>query len=106
MTQALDVLGQPVGIEGFDLVDDPGVERSTPVVGEARVGDLVRQGVVDRVHDLGQRARLVQELAGLKARESAPEHVLGEVGNGLEEGQRYVLADDRGGLQQMLLRQR
>ena len=97
------MLGEPVGVERFDRVHDPGVERSLAVLGEAGVRDLVRERVADRIDDLRQRARLVQKLGGLEAREPAPQHVLGELGNRLEEGQRYVFADDRGGLQQVLL---
>jgi hypothetical protein len=42
--QPLDLLGQPVGIEHLDGLDDPGVENAATFLQQARVGHLVRQG--------------------------------------------------------------
>ena len=39
--EPLDVLGQPVGIEPLDGLDDPRVQGAPPLLEQAAVGDLV-----------------------------------------------------------------
>ena len=59
--------------------------------------------MLEGVLDLGKETRLVQELRGLKRRQAAPEVGLGQLRDRLEQRQRDVLADHRGGLQQALV---
>ena len=49
MGETLDVLAQAVGIEAFDRVDDPRVERAAALVEQAAVGHLVGQRVLEGV---------------------------------------------------------
>jgi|SRR5215470_1227271 len=65
MRKAIDVLGQAAGIQLFDRRHDPSVERPPPVLENARIGDLVSEGVLERVFQLWDESRLVQELAAL-----------------------------------------
>ena len=97
--QPVDVLGQPVGIEPLDGLHDPAVEGAPPVLEQAAVGDLVGEGVLERVFDVGEEPRLVEELRGLEGRQTLPEGVLGGLRDGLEKGDGHVLPDDRGHLE-------
>jgi hypothetical protein len=73
--EAVDVLGQTIAVDALDRLDDPGVERAAAILKQAPVGDLVRQRVLERVLEIGEQLRLVDELGGLQARETAPEVV-------------------------------
>ena len=46
MGQAVDLLGHPVSGEHFHSRDDPGMEHPPPLLQQAPVGHLVRQGVL------------------------------------------------------------
>ena len=94
--QPLDLLGQTIRIECLDRLHDPGMERAPPLLEQAAVGDLVGERVLEGVFEVGEQARLVEELRRLKLGEAASELVLGQIGDGLEQGERHVLADDRG----------
>jgi len=61
------VLGQPLGVQALDRLDDPRVEHSPPLVEQAPVGHLEGEGMPERVFGFGEQARLVQELGGLEA---------------------------------------
>ena len=78
MGQPLDLLGQALGVEPLDGLDDPGVERAPPVLEQAVVGHLVREGVLEGVLEVGHEPRLVEELGGLQVRETAPQGLLGQ----------------------------
>src|SRR6266567_1629150 len=69
--QPLDVLAQPTGIELLDGLDDSGVEGAAARLEQASIRDLVRQRVLEGVLDVGEEARLVQELRGSQVREAA-----------------------------------
>ena len=96
MGQPLDLLGEPVGREPLDRLDDAGVEGAPPVLEQAPVGHLVRQRVLERVLEVRKEPRLVEELGGLEVGEAAAERLLRHVGDGLEQRERHVLADDGG----------
>lgn len=59
--------------------------------------------MLEGVLDLGEETRLVQELRGLERRQAAPEVLLGQLRDGLEQRQGHVLADHRGRLQEALV---
>ena len=83
--EPLDVLGEPVGVEPLDGLDDPGVEGAPPLLEQAAVGDLVGEGVLERVLEVGEEARLVEELGGLEVGEPAAERRLRQLGERLEQ---------------------
>jgi hypothetical protein len=64
--EPFDVLGRPPGVEPFDCLDDRGVQRSAAIVKHAPVGGLVGQRVFEGVLEIGEMARLVEELRGLE----------------------------------------
>src|SRR5215813_10391848 len=100
MGQPVDLLGHTVGVERFDGLDDPGVERAPPVLEHAPEGDLVSERMFERVLDIWKEARLVQELGCLKVSEAPANALLGHVRDGVEECHRHVLPDDGGGLKE------
>ena len=67
------------------------------------IGHLLGQGVLEGVGTLRKEARLVEELGGLEVRQAAMQRRLGQLGDGLQQGQGHLGADDRGGLQELLL---
>ena len=68
--QAFDLLGHPLPDEALQGLDNPGVQAAPPLLQEAFVGHLMGQGVLEGVFDLGEEARLIQELGGLQMREA------------------------------------
>ena len=87
-------------------LDDPGMERAPPLLEQRLIGHLLGQGVLEGVLDVGEEARLVEELGGLQMGEAQAERLLRHLGNGLEERQGHLRADDRGGLQELFLLRR
>src|SRR5207253_11442385 len=61
--ETIDVLGQAVGIQLFDRHHNPSVEGPATVLEDTRVGDLVAQGVLERIFQLGDESRLIQKFA-------------------------------------------
>ena len=103
MGEFFDVLVEAIGVEPLDRADERRVQRAAAIAQQAPVGDLVRQRVLERVLELGEQARLVQELRRLQPRQPASHSVLVEVGNDQQQGERHVLADDGGGLEEPLV---
>src|SRR5215472_4161156 len=60
--ESFHVLSEPVGVETLQRLDDARVERAPPRLEEAAVGHFVRQRVLERVLELREEARLVDEL--------------------------------------------
>ena len=86
--QAFDLLGHPVPGERLQGLDDAGMQHPPPLLQEAAVGHLVRQGVLEGVFVLGEQARLVEELGRLQVRQAAVQRRLGQLGNGLQQRRR------------------
>src|SRR6185503_8414156 len=61
MGEALDVLAQALWKQRFDRLHDARVERLALALQQARIGDLVRERMLERVLLRGKRARLQQE---------------------------------------------
>jgi len=61
----------------------------------------VGEGVLEGVLPLGEQARLVEELCPLELRQAAVQRFLREVGNGLQQDQGHLMADDCRSLQQV-----
>ena len=55
--------------------------------------------MLEGVGMLGEEARLVEELGGLEVRQATMEHRLGQLGNGVQQGQGHLGANDRSGLE-------
>src|SRR5262245_44547149 len=70
--EALHVLLETIGIERLDGVDEPGVERAPSVFGQAAVGHVAGERVLERVLEIGKRQRFVEELRGLETGEAVP----------------------------------
>ena len=64
--EAVDLLGQSVGIQPLHRIHDARVERASPLLEEAPVGHLVGEGMLERVLEVGEEPRLVEELSGLE----------------------------------------
>ncbi len=102
MRQAFHLLGHPVPGEPFQGFDDAGMQRPPPLVQQTPIGYLVRQGMLEGVFQLGEEARLVQELRGLKVGEVVVQFGIQQVGNSGQKGERHLRANDCGSLQQAL----
>ena len=102
MGQPLGLLGDALGREPLDGLGDAGVQGALPVVEQPLVRHLVRERVLERVLEVRKEPGLVEELRGLEAGELGAHLVLRRVGDGQEQRQGHVLADDRGGLEQAL----
>ena len=84
--QPFDVLGQPVGVGPLNGLHDPAVEDAPPVLEQAAVGHVVGHRVLERVLEIREDPGLVQELRRLETADRGVQLVLGELGNGLEQG--------------------
>ena len=62
------------------------MQHPPPLVQETSVGHLVGEGMLEGILPLGEQARLVEELGRLEVRETTMQRVLGQLGDGLEEG--------------------
>ena len=58
--EALDMLGEPVVAVLLDGFEDPRVELPSSRLEQTRVGDLVRQRVLEGVLDVGEEASLIE----------------------------------------------
>src|SRR4029453_8015570 len=104
--QALDVLGQAIGMLGLDRSHDRSVKAPAPLVKKAPVGDLVRERGPEGILELREKTRLVKELRGAEVGEASPNLLLRPFRNGPQEAVRHILAEYGGALQQVLLFQR
>ena len=100
--EAFNVFAAPLGIERFQRLHDPSVEEAPPLVRENPVGDLLGEGMLEGVLDLGKEASLIEELSGLQVSEAVPDLFLRLLGDGPQEGQGDFPADDGRGLEQAL----
>ena len=61
MSETLRLLAQPVPVDREDGFDDSHVERATRPLGQTLIGDVVSQGVLERVAGLAGQAHLIEE---------------------------------------------
>ena len=101
--QPLELLVQSVGVEHLDSLYDSRMQGAAPLLQEAAVGDLMGQGVFEGEFEFGKQAALVEELGRLQVREPPADILLGVLGDGQEQGEGRVLADDGGSLEEALL---
>jgi hypothetical protein len=100
--ERLDLLLQPPRMYPLDGLDDPRVHRAAALQDEAGVGDLVSEGVLERVLGLGKEPRLVEKLCALEASETLLKRALLLAGDRRQQRVGNVLADGRGGLEELL----
>ena len=70
MRQSFDLFRQAVGIVGLHDLDDPRMQRSSPLLRQIAVGRLVGQGVLEGVDMLREEAGLIHELGHLELLEA------------------------------------
>ena len=98
---ALDVLVEAIAVELLDRLRDPRVQGAPPVGLDAAVGDVLGERVLERELDLGEHARLPEELGVLPPPQVLAQRGLGPSRHGAQQGERYLGADDRGRLQHL-----
>jgi hypothetical protein len=103
MRQAFNLLGQAVGSEVFESLQDARMQPPSPLLEEAAIRHLMGQGVLEGILALWVEARLVQELRRLQLRQAVIQGFFGRVGDGLQQGPGHPGADDRRRLQHALL---
>src|SRR4029077_8184648 len=96
--EPLDLLAEAITVEALDGLHDPDVEVAAPAEEEAPVGHLVGERMLEGVLEIGEDARLVEELGRLKLTQPATDRLFLLVRYRQKEGQREVLPDDRGNL--------
>jgi hypothetical protein len=101
--EPFDLFCEPVRVQTFDGLQDPAMQGAPALLEEAAVGDLVGEAVLEGVGEIREETGLVQELGGLEVREAAAQGLLGQVRDGLEEGEGDILPDHRRGLEEALL---
>ena len=69
-------------------------DRAAALLQQRAVRHVLRERVLERVLDLGIEARLVEVLGGLEVREPLAEILLRRLGDGPEQRQRHLRADD------------
>ena len=102
--EPLDLLADvPLRVEALHGLGDARVQRAPALVEQARVGDVVDERVPERVHGIGKERGLGEELGPAEAGEPVAHRLGGRVRHRLEQRHRHLLADHRGGLEQVLL---
>jgi hypothetical protein len=66
MGQQFDLLGQPVGVACLDGLRDLGMQAAPPLLQKAAVSDLMGEGVLEGIFQLGVETRLIEELSSLQ----------------------------------------
>ena len=79
------------------------MQLTASLLQEGSVRHIVCERVPEAVLEIGKEARLVEELGGLEVGEAAPKVGFVLLGDRLKQRERYVMADDRGRLEQTLL---
>jgi hypothetical protein len=90
----------------LDRGDDAAVQPRADVPGNAVVGDLVRQRVLEREFGLGAEPRGVQELTSLQASQAAADVLGGQLGCLLQERHRHDSTDHRGDVEHVFVGRR
>ena len=101
VTDALDVLAQPIGMESFDGLSYSAMEYPPTLNEERGVRDLISQTMLERVLQIRIEALLVEKLGRPQMREGALKSFLRHVRDGLKNGEGDSFADDRGCLKEV-----
>src|SRR4029453_16546132 len=103
MGEPLDLLTEAITIEALHGLHDPDMEVTASAAEDAPVGHLMGERVLEGVLEIGEEARLVEKLGRLKMAQPPTDRPFLFVRHRHEEGQREVLPDDRGNLEEPLL---
>src|SRR5437899_954767 len=103
MGKRLDLPVEAIPMEHLDRVDDPRVQLAATLLQQAAVRDLVRERVLERILEIRIEPGLVEKLGALQAVEPAPERLVGQFGDRLEQRERHVLADYGSDLQESFI---
>src|SRR6266851_3012376 len=90
-------------MERFDGADDACVKLASPLLQQSTVRDVVSERVLEGIFAIREEPGLVKKLGGLKVVESAPERLVRQLGDRLEQREWHLLADGGGGLQEALV---
>src|SRR4030095_6997840 len=101
--QPLHVLGQPIRIAVLYGADNLSMQGLAPFLKQGAIGDFMGERMLEGVFGIREEAYLVQELGRLQIRESPLHRVLRQPRHGVEQHEGYVLADDGGRLEQLLV---
>jgi hypothetical protein len=101
--ESFDLLGHPVPGECLKRLDDPGMQRPPPLLEKASIGHFMCKGVLESVLAFGKEPRFIEKLSRLEVREAAVHGVFRQVGNGLQQRQGHLSANDRRSLQELFL---
>src|SRR5262245_51819997 len=77
MRQAFDLLSHPVPGERLQSLDDTGMQHPPPLLKQAAIGNLMRQGMLEGVLAFREELCLIEKLCRLQVREPAMQGVLG-----------------------------
>ena len=92
-----------VWVQPLHGLDNAGMELAPARSEDAAVGDVVREGMLKGVFKVRNEFCLLEELAGLKIGEAQSQRLLCQLGDLVEDCEGYLLANDRGRLEQPLV---
>jgi hypothetical protein len=96
--EAFDLLGRPVPGEPLEDLDNARMQCASPFLEQRLVSYLLGECMLEGVLDVREQARLIEELGPLQMGEAQAECLLRRLGDGLEEREGHLRADDGGGL--------
>src|SRR5215472_8227876 len=100
MGKPLDLLTQAVGVKFFYGIDDTRVDIAAAFVQNPAVGDILGQGVLEGVLQVGKKLRRVEKLGSLQIVEQRAKPVFCQTRNCLQQGDWDVVPNHRRRLQQ------
>ena len=103
MGQALHMFHEAVGVAPLDRLHDACVQHPATILQQASVCHLVRQRMLEGVLEIREYAGFVQELSGLQVRQILAQALIGKLGDGLQQREGHVLANDCASLEQALV---
>src|SRR2546425_3890053 len=103
MREATVGLFETIGVLHLKGSGDRRMDGLPPRGQETLVCHLVRERVLERVFEVREEARLIQELCGLEMPEAAAQGVLGLLGDRLQEREWHILSDHGRRLQETLV---
>src|SRR5712691_2170325 len=103
MGEPLDLFAKPIGVKLLYGLHDARVDVATAIAEHPAVGDVVSEGMLESVLQVGKQLCRIKKLGLLQIPEQAAEVVLRQPGNGMQQGQWDVMSNDRRLLQEALL---
>ena len=101
MRQPFKMLLELILVDVLDGSKGARVKLATAIAEQARVGDLLRQCVLECVAQLGKQRRLVDEPASVQSPQHRMQHFLIEAHDVSQQAERGCLSDNGHGLQQL-----